>query len=205
MENLKYDKIYKYPFIYSILAILIYNGFITAFGLIISILIPLINYISHTNYDYLESIFKITSPFSIIVSIISTLLLNLIFKNLKIYTKGNFFKTLKVFSVYLIFTISLLICVIYKNINHQFKPFNKIILGVLTLVFVIGFVEESLFRGLILNIFAKKYIDKPCGILKILIFPALIFGGLHIFNIFNKVSLEKAILQTVLAFFWEYF
>ncbi len=202
MEDLKNKKLYKRPFLFSILIILIYNSFTTVFDTITGFLTILINFFNNKNHEKdLTSIFEITSPLSIIISTISILLLNLIFKNLKIYKIKNFFKTLKISSFYLIFTIFSLMCAIYENVNHQFKPFNEIILGVLSLVFEIGFVEESLFRGLILNIFAKKYLDEYRGILKILIFPAIIFGLIHLLNVFAGVNLEKAILQAFLAFF----
>ena len=202
MRNSKDKKIYKHPFLFSIVIILIYQGFITALSVILGVFIALINFFNHVDYGNLKSIFKEISPLSIAVSVISILLINLIFKNLKIYTKRNFFKTVKVSLVYLIYILALLIYTIYQNtkINHQFKPSSEIILGILALILEIGFVEESLYRGLILNIFAKKYLDKPNGISKILFFPAIIFGSIHMLNILAGVYLEKAILQAVLAF-----
>ncbi len=203
MENLKNKKIYKHPFLFSILVFLMYNGFTIVFSTIVGILVTLISFFNHGRYENLISTFKLTSPFVMAINVISILLSNLIFKNLRIYTKGNFFKTVKVSSVYLVYVLAILICVTYTKIqtNPQFKSTTEIILSILTLIFTVGFVEESLFRGLILNIFAKKYLYEPKGILKILVFPSVIFGFVHLFNIFVGVSLEKVILQSVMAFF----
>lgn len=201
MQNLKEKKNieFKYPLLYSILSILIYYGFTAIFGLVTIVLGNLIN----GNYKNAESTFKTYSPTTIAICIISMLLLNLIFKNLKIYLRGNFFKTLKASSVLLIYETFFLIYILYikLNTNVQFKSAGEIILGIITLLFGIGFIEESLFRGLILNMFAKKYINKPYGILKILIFPSIIFGTIHLVNIFINVNIQNAILQATIAFF----
>lgn len=201
MENIK-DKnntLHNYPFLFSILILLIYNGLVTVLGLIATVTGSFIT----GNYENFESNLKTLSPLTIIICFISILLLNLIFKNLKIYERGNFFKTLKASSLYLTFITLCLAYNIYiaiKN-NAQFKPINGIFFGIFVLVFGVGFVEESLYRGLILNIFAKKYLNKSNCIFKILMFPAIIFSVIHIFNVFIGVSLEKAILQAVLTFF----
>ncbi len=201
MENIQ-DKniaLHKYPFLFSILTLLIYNGLVTVLGLITTVVGSFIT----GNYENFESNLKTLSPLTIMICFTSVLLLNLFFKNLKIYERGNFFKTLKASFLYLTFVTLNLIYTIYiaiKN-NAQFKPISGIFFGIFVLIFGIGFIEESLYRGLILNIFAKKYLDKPNGIFKILMFPAIIFGAIHIFNIFTGISLEKAILQTILAFF----
>ena len=200
MENIENKNItlHKYPFLCSIIIFLIYHILITVLSLVVTVTGSFIT----GNYENFESNLKTLSPLTILICFTSIILLNLFFKNLKIYKKGNFFKTLKASSFYLTFITLNLIYTIYiaiKN-NAQFKPISGIFFGIFVLIFGIGFIEESLYRGLILNIFAKKYLYEPNGILKILFFPAIIFGSIHILNILIGVSLEKAILQTVLAF-----
>ncbi len=201
MENIqeKNNSLYKYPFLFSILIFLIYNCFVAILGLITTV----VGSFTVVDYESFKSSLKTLSPLTAIICFISTIILNIVFKNLKIYKRGNFYKTSKVSAIYLIFTALVLISTIYFKINNnsQFKSINGIFTGIFILVFGLSFTEESLFRGLILNIFAKKYLNEPNGIFKILMYPAIIFSAVHLFNVFNEVSLEKTILQTVLAFF----
>lgn len=200
MEKLKEEnKVQcKHPFLCSILSILMYYGLVTTFGAITIILGILIT----RNHEITDSTFKTCSPIYIIICFISMILLNLIFKNLKIYLRGNFFKTLKASSVLLIYETLFLLYTIYIKVTDyvQFKSASEIIFGIIVLFFGIGFIEESLFRGLILNMFAKKYSNKPYGILKILIFPSIFFGAIHLLNIFSDVGIKNAILQSIIAF-----
>ena len=185
----------KNPFISSIIAVFLsYIFSLPPIYLILEIQKNIKNHLIYNSFTFLIEFINAISAFLVV----------LIFKNLKIYTRKNFFKTLKVSLFYLIIELinASYFVILTLNKNKEFGSFPKIILGIVILVFGIGFFEESIYRGLILNIFAKKYIDKPHGILKILIFPALIFGFIHIINyFFYNVKIEKVIFQMIICFF----
>ncbi len=185
----------NYPSIFSIAAILLFYIFS----------IPTIDLLLYIRKNIKDEFLYNTFSFLIeFITPISTILVVLIFKNLKIYHKKNFFKTLKISYVYLIIEIINACYYIFLalNKNKEFKSIHIIVLEIIFLVFDISFFEESIYRGLILNMFAKKYINKPHGILKILFFPALIFGFMHITNyFFNHVEIKSVISQMIICFF----
>ena len=106
--------------------------------------------------------------------------------------------------MYILNIIQLISMAIYKAIkeNLEFKTSTEIILGVFRIL-SISFFEESLFRGLITNAFAKKHIDEKDeenGILKIIIYTSLIYGISHIINIFTPgINIPCAIIQILNA------
>ena len=154
----------------------------TLFGIKILILFCFFMFISFSFIRYIFNSFTSKneiisiSIMVILAGIISISLLNLIFKNFKIYRIKNFFKTLKISSLYLTYLFFILIYKIYSAIikNNSFKSISEIIFFIFATIIVSGFVTDSIFNGLILNSFAKKYVDKPYGIFKILIYPNLL-------------------------------
>jgi len=52
-------------------------------------------------------------------------------------------------------------------------------------IFISALLEEVLFRGLILGLLLNKYFDLKDGILKSILISSLLFGGIHIINIWT--------------------
>ena len=196
----KLEKPLKYldghPLIYSIIVIFLGGLLSNISAIILSSVVKIIlnNQINQHLYTFLK----------IILEDISILTIVLIFKNPKIYFKGDFWQTLKISSVYILNLLNLAIFAVYSAIkeNLEFKTNIEILLNIFKLI-SISFFEESLFRGLITNAFAKKHIDEKDeenGILKIIIYTSLIYGISHIINIFTPgINIPCAIIQILNA------
>lgn len=66
-------------------------------------------------------------------------------------------------------------------------------------MFLIGFAEEAVFRGVILNLFLERFSGTKRGVLCAVIFSGVIFGAMHMTNAFQGVSLFSAFVQAVNA------
>lgn len=85
----------------------------------------------------------------------------------------------------------------YEGAQWQTAP--VILLGILELI-GIGIREEVLYRGIIGNTLFLKYAKDKNGLWFAVIVSALIFGGIHITNIFFGVKLMGLIAQVAAAF-----
>ena len=196
----KMEKPLKYldghTLIYSISVIILGGLLSNISAIILSSVVKIIlnNQINQHLYTFLK----------IILEDISILTIVLIFKNPKIYFKGDFWQTLKISSVYILNLLNLAIFAVYSAIkeNLEFKTNIEILLNIFKLI-SISFFEESLFRGLIANAFAKKHIlekNEKYGILKSIVYTSLIFGITHIINIFTaNVNISAATVQILNA------
>lgn len=80
-----------------------------------------------------------------------------------------------------------------------FLPINSIISFTLSMFFV-GFTEELLFRGIIYNMISEAFgRQSRKQILLAVFFSGVIFGSMHISNVFSGVSLKGACFQAVAA------
>ena len=132
---------------------------------------------------------------------ISAIIVVFIFKKKDIFFKGSFLKTFKAGFLYILWCILGLIFIIIDSTrqNSSFKPTIDILLNIFKL-FSISFFEESLFRGLITSSFAKKYVNEKYGIIKILLYPSLIFGITHSINVFTmKINISASVFQILSA------
>lgn len=66
-------------------------------------------------------------------------------------------------------------------------------------MFLIGFNEELVFRGIILNLFLDRFGNSKKGILTATVLSSAIFGAVHLTNIFSGVSVGSAIVQSIQA------
>ncbi|MBD3425137.1 MAG: CPBP family intramembrane metalloprotease [Candidatus Latescibacteria bacterium] len=88
----------------------------------------------------------------------------------------------------------------YFTINSStFYSWKTAILGIKTLSS--GLFEEILFRGLILGILLYNFYDSKRGILKSVIISSLIFGLIHIVNIWTENQTVKGSFNQVYAAF----
>ena len=121
-----------------------------------------------------------------------------LFKDAKIFSdkKEGFFKTLMV-----CFPLTL-IAIVYTISNRKYLHGTPIIdlIGVIIYALTIGLTEELLVRGWILNQFFKKYSSKRKEIYLSIIFSALIFGGMHITNIWTSgQTIPQTLIQILFA------
>ncbi|MDO4741604.1 MAG: CPBP family intramembrane metalloprotease [Eubacteriales bacterium] len=84
--------------------------------------------------------------------------------------------------------------------NTQWVPGSEIIFRVL-LLFGIGLREETLFRGVVVNLLGEKYLGRKHGLLITVGVSGVIFGMLHIFNVFSGVAFSNALFQALATSF----
>lgn len=66
--------------------------------------------------------------------------------------------------------------------------------------FSVGFFEEIIFRGLILVLLLEKLSEKSFGLLKAIVISSLIFGFVHLINLFDGASIGNTVLQVGYSF-----
>ena len=68
-------------------------------------------------------------------------------------------------------------------------------------MFLIGWTEELIFRGVILNLFLERFSKTKRGILWAVILSGVLFGAVHLTNISQGVTVTSAMIQAVNAAF----
>ncbi len=128
------------------------------------------------------------------------LIILLLFKNSYIFKQkseklGKGFKLgLPIIFIGLVILI-LNITTIYKEINIP------VILNLATFCFLIGIAEEFLCRGWLLNEFLERFKDSKKNIILSIVLSSLVFGAMHITNIFVGQTLIDTLVQILNATF----
>ena len=127
--------------------------------------------------------------------------LSLLFGFRFIYHRKGFGSTLITAMPLLVWSIVVLFfsCFLAFYEGAQWQTTTVILLGILEMI-GIGVREEVIYRGIIGNALALKYATDKKGLWFTVIVSALIFGGVHITNIFYGVKLMGLIAQIVAAF-----
>ncbi len=138
--------------------------------------------------------------FEIVLMIIPFVLL-LIFGDLKVYIKGSVIDTAFA-GAYLLFGQLMLfgttLAENMKNPDTNWVSPAWIVYGIVELVGV-GFREETVFRGIVTNQIAKKYVKDRKGVLLTALISSVIFGFAHMTNVFYGVSVWSAVIQSLAA------
>ena len=138
--------------------------------------------------------------FEITLMVIPFILL-VVLGDLKVYVKGSITETAFA-GAYLLFGQLMLfgttLAEAVKNPNTNWVTPGWIVYGIVELIGV-GFREETVFRGIVTNQIAKKYIKDRKGVLLTALVSALIFGFAHMTNIFYGVSLLSGTVQSLAA------
>lgn len=124
------------------------------------------------------------------------------FGYLNIYSKKNFFKTLFLSSIFLIYSLIFAVAsfaTLSQNPNIQWQSLGIILFNLFSL-FAVGFREESIFRGICANVLARKYAKNFNGILVSNLISSLAFGFMHLGNIISGASFIGALYQSINAF-----
>ena len=139
-----------------------------------------------------------------IVDVIWPFLMVVAFGRLNVYRKGGFFRTLLLGVSLLIYGLLLgfgsNLFPLFKETGVEWQTPIMMIWAAITMFFV-GFREESCYRGIVLNIFADKYLKDRKGIFITAFASAAFFGIMHMNNIFIGQSFLECVSQTVNAFF----
>lgn len=109
-------------------------------------------------------------------------------------------KTLLAAKPHLLLYAPLLLLTILLNLfvspDTQWLPAGEILYGLLIL-FGIGFNEESIFRGVIVNLLADKGLNSRREILRVVFLSSLVFGVLHMSNVLHGVTVYSALFQSL--------
>jgi membrane protease YdiL (CAAX protease family) len=119
------------------------------------------------------------------------------------FKKGHFGRGLVCSLPYIIWNLILLALLLSKNLKDptaNWQPWYLIVYGLFT-VLCVGIREESIYRGIIQNIVAKKYANSVKGIWITAIVGSAIFGVMHISNLFGGVSPSAVFAQVISAMF----
>ena len=140
-----------------------------------------------------------------LVDVIWPFFMVIAFGRLNIYrSKGRFFRTLLLGVSLLIYGLLLgfgaNLFPLFKETGIEWQTPIMMIWAAITMFFV-GFREESCYRGIVLSIFADKYLKDRRGVLITAFASAAFFGIMHMNNIFIGQSFLECVLQTLNAFF----
>jgi membrane protease YdiL (CAAX protease family) len=83
--------------------------------------------------------------------------------------------------------------------NTKWQTWDKITIGLLSII-GIGIREEILFRGIIGNALAFKYAKSVKGLWITVLVSSLVFGFVHMFNMFAGATFSGALIQSLGAF-----
>ena len=139
--------------------------------------------------DYIEEIFCIIYPIGIVI---------LFGFSSKLKSK-NFFKGLLCGMVFIALQLTALLTYFIDKLSNDaivWKPWYLIILGIISTI-AIGVRDECFFRATIQNILAQKYAHSIKGVWFTAIISAIIFGLIHMFNVFAGVDVLSTIIQSV--------
>lgn len=135
------------------------------------------------------------------VHIIIPFLLVLLFGDVRVYTKGGTLKTFVAggyMALSQLFLFLMMLAMAFSDDQTKWRTPVGIAYGIVML-FGIGFREESIFRGIIVNNVARKYAKDRKGIFITAVFSGILFGFIHLTNILVGVDIFSVIIQSVAA------
>lgn len=140
--------------------------------------------------DYLKELYGILWPVA----------LSLLFGFRFIYHRKGFGPTLIAGMFLIVLHTAILVLFLFDAFDNgvQWQTTPAIFLGILHMIGV-GVREEVIFRGIIGNTLALKYATDKKGLWFAVIVSGLLFGGVHMNNIFHGVKLMGLIGQVVSA------
>lgn len=174
-------------FVYFLIVLILYLLFEAFTSLTLSPLVSVVRYSKYGVYIISETCWLFLVLFAIFI-----------FKDTKIFSekKESLPKTLLI-----CFPLTF-IAIVYMlgSIKSLFSASLINIVGLIIYALTIGLTEELLVRGWILSRFFKKYDKNRKEIYLSIIFSALIFGGMHISNIWTGgQTVSQTLLQIVFA------
>ena len=117
------------------------------------------------------------------------------------YRSGNFQETVWAGAPFFLLEGLLLAATVYEaaaDSAMQWRSPELLIAGALML-FGVGFREESLFRGLVVNLLGERLIRNRRGVWGTVLTGGILFGLVHLGNYFAGISLKSVLIQTAAA------
>ena len=123
------------------------------------------------------------------------------------YHRGSIIKTVLAglpLILFMGFNLAYTLFAAFSAPDTEWLPLKGIILGILKL-FVIGFLEESLFRGIVANGIGIRYGRDAKGVWLSVVLSGFVFGAVHMLNASVGVNLFSALVQSVTAWIFGVF
>ncbi len=141
---------------------------------------------------------------------ICSILMVCLLKKLNLLKSGGFTKMKEWKQVWMIFPLVVLSALnAISSVGEGFvlDTSRPLLLVLFVLLFLaVGFVEEILFRSVILNVLMQKWADTKRGVYLSVIASSLIFGAIHLMNlIMGRYELLPALTQLAYALFFGVF
>ena len=111
---------------------------------------------------------------------------------LRSFYTGGFFVVYCLFS----FIGQIFACIVSEHGN--IRPFHEIIFYVIA-IFLVGLVEELVFRGVVLNVLLNTFSKTRKGITGAIVLGGVLFGLMHFINMASGVKFSSAIIQVISA------
>ena len=125
----------------------------------------------------------------------------LLFGDKRVYKKGNIMETLTAggyMAISQILLFSMMFFFAFTDVETKWVEPVWIIYGIVML-FGIGFREESIFRGIVAENIAKKYAKSRKGMIFTAAVSGIIFGLIHMTNVFAGGDIASVTIQSVVA------
>ncbi|MBQ8541725.1 MAG: CPBP family intramembrane metalloprotease [Clostridia bacterium] len=135
------------------------------------------------------------------VHILIPFLFVLTFSDLEVYKKGSMLKTFGAGGYMLLSQLFLFLVMLaeaFFSTETVWRTPVGIAFGAVTL-FGIGFREESIFRGIVVNNIAKKYISDKKGVYITTIASGVMFGLVHLVNLWLDIDPFSVVIQSIVA------
>lgn len=137
------------------------------------------------------------------LSLISVIILSIVMGKKSIYFKNylNLFKSLLTGGVIFITSIIVLISQIFYGLNNYKNIASaKNIILICLLYLTLGFFEEILIRGIVLDTLLNKYDKTKKGIFSSILISSFVFGIIHFINLSFGLNIYAVIVQVIFCF-----
>lgn len=115
--------------------------------------------------------------------------------------RKGFFKSVVAGAILFALQIFSFVVTLYQALSSdttQWVSVGGIIVGIIGLIGV-GLREESIYRGIVTNVLAEKYCQTSKGVFFTVFLSGLLFGSIHLTNVFVGVNFLSAVVQTCVA------
>lgn len=166
----------------------------------LAIAVILFQFVDFSSLGYIKDIDMITNSITRFTAGILLMLLLMGFGRRDLFTFKNVKKSLLIIIPALLISINNFPIIAYLDGRANLtEPFYRVILFLIECLSV-GFFEEILFRGILLIILIEKLNHLKNGMFVSVLISSLIFGFLHLVNLFEGASISSTMLQVGYSF-----
>ena len=166
----------------------------------LAIAVILFQFVDFSSLGYIKDIDMITNSITRFTAGIFLMLVLMGFGRRDLFTFKNLKKSLLIIIPAILISINNFPIIAYLDGRANLtEPFYRVILFLIECLSV-GFFEEILFRGILLIILIEKLNHLKNGMFVSVLISSLIFGFLHLVNLFEGASISSTMLQVGYSF-----